>query len=166
MCNRDGILILNDSIGGRQLREAEALSQRNAPKCLPNFAFDGMTNLEGCVHTNQSRSISLIGFPAGASLAFFIASSNFLARMSSLLYSWFHESRNLSSRLRCCSLKIPAASVRSTFGPALAGASCESTAPNTASTTSFEWQHGHVTFRLSTFCFAIKSILRHSCHDA
>src|ERR1700686_486583 len=104
--------------------------------------------------------MSRIGFPAGASLAFFIASSNFLARMSSLLCSRFQESRNLSSRLRCCSFKMPAASVRSTFGPVLGGASWESTAPNTESTTSFEWQHGQVTFRLSTFCLAIESILR------
>src|ERR1700724_651707 len=100
------------------------------------------------------------GFPAGASLAFFMASSNFLARMSSLLCSRFQESRNLSSRLRCCSFKMPAASVRSTFGPVLGGASWESTAPKTESTTSFEWQHGQVTFRLSTFCLAMESILR------
>src|ERR1700681_3022955 len=104
--------------------------------------------------------MSRSGFPAGASLAFFMASSNFLARMSSLLCSRFQESRNLSSRLRCCSFKMPAASVRSTFGPVLGGGSCERTAPKTASTTSFEWQHGHVTFRLSTFCLAMESILR------
>src|ERR1700692_2254039 len=104
--------------------------------------------------------MSRIGFPAGTSLAFFMASSNFLARMSSLLCSRFQESRNLSSRLRCCSFKMPAASVRSTFGPVLGGASWESTAPNTESTTSFEWQHGQVTFRLSTFCLAMESILR------
>src|ERR1700736_3678906 len=104
--------------------------------------------------------MSRSGFPAGASLAFFMASSNFLARMSSLLYSWFQESRNLSSRLRCCSFKMPAASVRSTFGPVLGGGSWESTAPKTASTTSFVWQHGQVTFRLSTFCLAMGGILR------
>src|ERR1700681_1142073 len=104
--------------------------------------------------------MSRSGFPAGASLAFFMASSNFLARMSSLLYSWFQESRNLSSRLRCCSFKMPAASVRSTFGPVLGGGSWESTAPKTASTTSFVWQHGQVTFRFSTFCLAMEGILR------
>src|SRR3984893_10749275 len=104
--------------------------------------------------------MSRSGFPAGASLAFFMASSNFLARMSFLLCSKFQESRNLSSRLRCCSFKMPAASVRSTFGPVLGGASWQSTAPKTASTTSFEWQHGQVTFRLSTFCLAMESILR------
>jgi len=36
---------------------------------------------------------------AGVSLAFFIASSNFFARMSSLFDSWNHESANLSSPL-------------------------------------------------------------------
>ncbi len=41
-----------------------------------------------------------MGFVAGVSLAFFIASSNFFARMSSLLDSWNQESANLSSRLR------------------------------------------------------------------
>src|SRR3984893_2153940 len=89
-----------------------------------------------------------------------MASSNFLARMSSLLCSRFQESRNLSSRLRCCSLRMPAASVRSTLGPVLGGASWESTAPKTESTTNFEWQHGQVTFRLSTFCLAMEGILR------
>src|SRR3979411_154322 len=104
--------------------------------------------------------MSRSGCPAGASLAFFMASSNFLARMSSLLCSKFQESRNLSSRLRCCSFKMPAASVRSTFGPVLGAGSWESTAPKTASTTSFVWQHGQVTFRLSIFCLAMESILR------
>jgi hypothetical protein len=37
----------------------------------------------------------------------------------------------------------------------LTGVSCESTAPNTGSTVSFVWQHGHVTCKLSLFCFAI-----------
>src|SRR6266481_4255939 len=96
-----------------------------------------------------------MGLPAGASLAFFIASSNFFARMSSLLVSWNQESANLSSRWRFCSARIFWASVRSTFGPALTGVSCESTAPKTGSTVSFVWQHGHVTCRSSLFCFAI-----------
>src|SRR4029077_19310197 len=90
---------------------------------------------------------------AGASLAFFMASSNFFARMSSLFDSWNHESANLSSRWRFCSARIFWASVRSTFGPALTGTSCESTAPNTGSTTSFAWQHGHVTLRFSPLRF-------------
>src|SRR5260370_42586837 len=42
-----------------------------------------------------------------------------------------------------------AACVRSTSGPGLTCASCESTAPNTGSTTSLAWQHGQVTFRFS-----------------
>src|SRR5882762_9510830 len=96
-----------------------------------------------------------MGLPAGASLAFFMASSNFFARMSSLLVSWNQESANLSSRWRFCSARIFWASVRSTFGPALTGVSCESTAPKTGSTVSFVWQHGHVTCRFSLFCFAI-----------
>src|SRR5713226_6342159 len=90
-----------------------------------------------------------MGLPAGASLAFFMASSNFFARMSSLLVSWNQESANLSSRCRFCSARIFCASVRSTFGPALGGASCESTAPKTGSTTSLAWQHGQVTCRFS-----------------
>src|SRR6266446_7533022 len=93
-----------------------------------------------------------MGLVAGVSLAFFIASSNFFARMSSLFDSWNQESANLSSRLRFCSARIFWASVKSTSGPGLTGASCESTAPNTASTTSFAWQHGHVTWRFSLFC--------------
>src|SRR6266478_175199 len=96
-----------------------------------------------------------MGLPAGASLAFFIASSNFFARMSSLLVSWNQESANLSSRWRFCSARIFWASLRSTFGPAFTGASCESTAPKTGSTVSFAWQHGQVTCRFSLFCFAI-----------
>jgi hypothetical protein len=35
----------------------------------------------------------------------------------------------------------------------LTGASCESTAPKTGSTVNFAWQHGHVTYRFSLFCF-------------
>ena len=57
--------------------------------------------------------------------------------------------------LTCCSARIPCAFSRSTFGPAFTGASCESTAPKTASTTSFAWQHGHVTCRLSGSFFPI-----------
>src|ERR1700687_3286815 len=96
-----------------------------------------------------------MGLPAGASLAFFIASSNFFARMSSLVVSWNQESANLSSRWRFCSARIFWASVRSTFGPALTGVSCESTAPKTGSTVSVVWQHVHVTCRVSLFCFAV-----------
>jgi hypothetical protein len=51
----------------------------------------------------------------------------------------------------------PCAFSRSTFGPGFTGASCESTAPNTASTTSFAWQHGHVTCRLSGSFFPISA---------
>src|SRR6266853_4048115 len=96
-----------------------------------------------------------MGFPAGASLAFFIASSNFFARMSSLLVSWNQESANLSSRWRFCSARIFWASLKSTFGPAFTGASCESTAPKTGSTVSFAWQHGQVTWRFSLERFPI-----------
>src|SRR6185369_16566507 len=96
-----------------------------------------------------------MGLPAGASLAFFMASSNFLARMSSLLDSWNQESRNLSSRWRFCSARMPAASVRSTLGPALGGASCESTTPRAASTVSLAWQQGHVTCSALGLFFAI-----------
>src|SRR5437879_1673958 len=39
--------------------------------------------------------------------------------------------------------------VKSTSGPGLTGAACESTLPKIGSTTSFAWQHGHVTFRFS-----------------
>src|SRR2546421_3652142 len=39
--------------------------------------------------------------------------------------------------------------VRSTSGLGLTGAACESTLPKIGSTTSFAWQHGHVTFRFS-----------------
>src|SRR5260370_17283072 len=98
-----------------------------------------------------------MGLVAGVSLAFFIASSNFFARMSSLFDSWNQESANLSSRWRLCSARIFWASDRSTSGPGLTGASCESTAPNTGSTTSFAWQHGHVTCRFSTERFPMKS---------
>src|SRR5260370_2756254 len=73
--------------------------------------------------TAQSRSKSRMGFSTGASLAFFMASSNFLVRMSSLFVSWNHESANLSSRCRCCSLKMPAALLRSTSGPFRGGSS-------------------------------------------
>src|SRR5215831_21266868 len=38
---------------------------------------------------------------------------------------------------------------RSMLGPAFGGASCESTAPKTGSTTSLALQHGQVTFRFS-----------------
>src|SRR5215472_3054681 len=93
--------------------------------------------------------MSRTGLPAGASLAFFMASSNFLARMSSLLVSWNQESANLSSRWRCCSCRMLEACVRSTSGPFFGGASCERTAPKTGSTTSLAWQQGQVTFRLS-----------------
>ena len=102
-----------------------------------------------------------MGFPAGASLAFFMASSNFLARMSSLLVSWNHESANLSSRCRCCSCRILEACVKSTSGPFFGGASCESTAPKTESTTSLAWQHGHVTFKLS-----LPRLLKPALYDA
>src|SRR5713226_6954909 len=40
-----------------------------------------------------------------------------------LFGSWNHESANLSSRCRCCSLKMPAALVRSTSGPLRGGSS-------------------------------------------
>src|SRR4029077_2770819 len=103
----------------------------------------GLQNLKSEI---QSRSKSRIGLPAGASLAFFIGSSNFLAKVSSLLVSWNHESANLSSRCRCCSLKMPAALVRSTSGPLRGGSSWESTTPSAASTDNFALQHGHVTF--------------------
>src|SRR5436853_6635070 len=96
-----------------------------------------------------------MGLLAGVSLAFFIASSNFFARMSSLFVSWNQESANLSSRWRFCSARIFWASVRSTFGPAFTGSSCESTAPKTGSTVSLAWQHGHVTWRFSLSCFAM-----------
>src|SRR6202158_3435662 len=96
-----------------------------------------------------------MGLPAGASLALFIGSSHSFSRMSFMLVSWIQESANLSSRWRFCSARIFWASVRSTFGPALTGVSCESTAPKTGSTVSFVWQHGHVTCRFSLFCFAI-----------
>src|SRR5258708_33157708 len=94
-----------------------------------------------------------MGFSTGASFAFFMASSNFLVRMSSLFDSWNQESWNLSSRWRFCSARMPAASVKSTFGPALGGASCESTAPSIGSTVSFAWQHGQVTWRFSPLRF-------------
>src|SRR4029077_17773350 len=55
-----------------------------------------------------------------------------------------------------CSARIFWASVRSTLGPAFTGASCESTAPNTGSTTSLAWQHGHVTFRFSPLRFPMR----------
>src|ERR1700747_2926224 len=97
----------------------------------------------------QSRSKSRIGFPMGASLAFFICSSNFFARMSSLLVSWNQESANLSSRCCFCFSRMFAACVRSTSGPGFTCASCDNTAPNTGSITSLAWQHGHVTFRFS-----------------
>src|SRR5260370_34840790 len=100
-----------------------------------------------------------MGMPAGASLAFFIASSNFFARMSSLLVSWNQESANLSSRWRFCSARIFWASVRSTLGPALTGTSYESTAPKTGSTVNFAWQHGHVTWRFSPERFPIAGIV-------
>src|ERR1700730_11917243 len=87
-----------------------------------------------------------------------MASSNFLARMSSLLDSWNQESRNLSSRWRFCSAKMPAASVRSTLGPALGGASWESTTPSAASTVSFALQQGQVTWRASLLLFFAISI--------
>src|SRR5215510_7037287 len=78
-----------------------------------------------------------------------MASSNFLARMSSLFVSWNQESANLSSRCRCCSCRIFDACVRSRSDPFLGGASCDSTAPKIGSTTSLAWQHGQVTFKLS-----------------
>src|SRR5215467_1011810 len=90
-----------------------------------------------------------MGLPAGASFAFFMASSNFLARMSSLFVSWNQESANLSSRWRCCSSRMLEACVRSTSGPFLGGASWERTAPKTGSTTSLAWQQGQITLRLS-----------------
>src|ERR1700722_160721 len=96
-----------------------------------------------------------MGLPAGASLAFFMASSNFLARMSSLLDSWNQESRNLSSRWRFCSARMPAASVRSTPGPALAGASCDRTTPRPTSILSFAWQQGQATSRAPSGFFAM-----------
>src|SRR6516162_3794616 len=39
--------------------------------------------------------------------------------------------------------------LRSTSGPCLTGASCDSTAPKIGSITSFAWQHGQITFRFS-----------------
>src|SRR5271163_3529072 len=96
-----------------------------------------------------------MGLPAGASLAFFMASSNFLARMSSLLDSWNQESRNLSSRWRFCSARMPAASDRSTLGPGLAGASWERTTPRPTSIVSFAWQQGHATSRAPSGFFGM-----------
>src|SRR5271166_2119271 len=90
-----------------------------------------------------------MGLPAGASLAFFMASSNFFFRMSSLLASWNQESANLSSRCFFCSSRMLVALVRSTSGPSFSGAACERTAPKIGSITSFAWQHGQVTFRFS-----------------
>src|SRR4029077_15339770 len=96
-----------------------------------------------------------MGFPAGASLAFFMASSNFLARMSSLLDSWNQESRNLSSRWRFCSARTLAASVRSTLGPAFGAAWCERTTPRAASMVSLAWQQGQVTCSALGLFFAM-----------
>src|SRR6516225_5613419 len=93
--------------------------------------------------------MSRTGLPAGASLAFFMASSNFLARMSSLWVSWKKESANLSSRFRLCSSRMLEALLRSTSGPGFAGATCERTAPKIGSITSLAWQQGQVTFRFS-----------------
>src|ERR1035438_1087481 len=101
-----------------------------------------------------------MGLVTGASLAFFMASSNFFVRMSSLLDSWNQESRNLSSRWRFCSARMPAASVRSTPGPALGGASWERTTPRVASMVSLAWQHGHATCRAPSDFFAMGNILR------
>src|SRR5229473_1299378 len=53
---------------------------------------------------------------------------------------------------------MPCASVRSTLGLALGGASWDSTAPNTGSTTSFAWQHGHVTLRFSPLRFPMGTL--------
>src|SRR5258708_31200189 len=92
-----------------------------------------------------SRSKSRIGFSEGWSLAFLRASSNLRLRTSSFLLSASQESRNLSSRLRACSARMRAASLISTSGAALGGATCESTTESSVSTVSLDWQHGQVT---------------------
>src|SRR6202043_1629270 len=92
-----------------------------------------------------SRSKSRIGFTEGWSLAFLRASSNLRLRTSSFLLSASQESRNLSSRLRACSAMRRAASLISTSGAALGGATCESTTESPGSTVSLDWQHGQVT---------------------
>src|SRR5580692_11027801 len=91
------------------------------------------------------RSKSRMGFSEGWSLAFLRASSNLRLRTSSFLLSASQESRNLSSRLRACSARMRAASLISTSGAALGGATCESTTESSGSTVSFDWQHGQVT---------------------
>src|SRR5215470_9004364 len=78
-----------------------------------------------------------------------MASSNFLARISSLCVSWKKESSNLFSRFLRWSSRMLCACVKSTSGPGFTWASCESTAPKIGSITSFAWQHGQVTFRFS-----------------
>src|ERR1700730_9996800 len=94
---------------------------------------------------HYSRSKSRIGFSKGWSLAFLRASSNLRLRTSSFLLSASQESRNLSSRLRACSARMRAASLISTSGAALGGATYESTTESSGSTVSFDWQHGQVT---------------------
>src|SRR5260221_3602554 len=102
-----------------------------------------------------SRSKSRVGLTKGWSLAFLRASSNLRLRTSSFLLSASQESRNLSSRLRACSARMRAASLISTSGAALGGATCESTTESSGSTVSFDWQHGHVTSIGGTDFFAM-----------
>src|SRR5258707_9901236 len=104
-----------------------------------------LRNISLVCQTRYSRSKSRIGFSEGWSLAFLRASSNLRLRTSSFLLSASQESRNLSSRLRACSARMRAASLISTSGAALGGATCESTTESSGSTVSLDWQHGQVT---------------------
>src|SRR6266699_527861 len=119
--------------------------RRNRPVSAAKMADRRLRNTSLVCQMRYSRSKSRIGFSEGWSLAFLSASSNLRLRTSSFLLSASQESRNLSSRLRACSARMRAASLISTSGAALGGATWESTTESSASTVSFDCQHGQVT---------------------
>jgi len=119
---------------------SEESKERKTEAALP---CEGKALPPSLVTSHQSllsKSKSRMGLPAGASLAFFIASSKFFSRMSSLFVSWNQEFANLSSTLAVCSARSLRVAKVPRFGAGLDRASCESTAPENGSTVSFAWQ--------------------------